>query len=211
MGMNKKHIFILLTVYWLSGCTVNYASNLTTTTLGQLHLRDTHLVEREGSWTLNRESKLYLTHIHPGYIGATRNSFNRTRLTLSSYLNDAFSQAFSHTVLDESVYSLDQAVMAARSMRSDILIYPTFGAYQDNINTSSEINEGWLVHEEKEIRPDHTRFHLLVVEVKTGRVLDMLVVKSHGRFFSGTEKLPLDLFKRASYEAVLSLSGIKLS
>ncbi len=210
--MRRISIFFFLTVLCvLAGCSVNYTASLTADALRQFHLKDTHHVERQGKWTLNTESKLFVTHIQPGLYQNSKNNYKRTRLELSYYLNRAFSQVFPNTVLDASQHSLDQAIAVAQQSRSDILIYPKFGEYINNIDTTNEMSEGWVVHNKKSLKPDFTQFQLMVIEVKTGRVLDVLVVKSQGRFFSEETRQPRDLFENATYKAVQSLSGIKLS
>ena len=190
----------------LSSCTASYTKDLVQKSLADLNLASEHRVERDAMWVVSAKTPVYL--IKPVAIDSRKHT--RALNILYSELDVALQRAFPDYQTINQELTLAQAFMMAKAQGSDLLFFPKLVAIENNLNTNHEIQEGRGLHPEKTMAPDRTTLQVLIYEVRTQRLIDVSILRSHNRLFSANGTEPSKLFHSAVVNYVRSISGKRL-
>jgi len=197
-------IFSLQTIMLLtSSCTPEYTAELTLRTLSTVRLASKHQVQRNRLWSLHTNTPIFLAGPLDRY--NTKNA--RHLVALHSALDRNLQQVFANYSVSPAVHNLEDAIVAARRQRSELLLLPVFLSSTNKLNTRREIIEGSGVRHDRSYGADRVLFQVQLYEVRTGELLDVATVTSRSRMLEKNEALPQDLFERAAREYVKSISG----
>src|SRR5690606_18270966 len=130
----------------------------------------------------------------------------RTQYLLEKSVLVTFRSAFPFAAQGESGMSLEESFNAALEVRAEYLVYPYIAIFDDKLNTVSEISEGRGLHEDASYGPDDSTINLVVFDVYSRKMLDLVKVQSNARWFSSDDKLE-NYFQDVSRHAIAQLSN----
>ena len=169
-------------------------------------MRDVRLLNhtemrRSNNWRVQADSHIYIGQapfVPLGYSGAQAN-------IAAEETYNAFVEYFPRLSRAFEPVTFEQAMLAARSAGADYLLHVRFAQGNDRIGKLDEIKDF-----EKGARfgVDRSAIHLMLVEVRSGYMLDTVNMRNRGGFLSSYNNKPEDLIRPPKRDYARRLLGL---
>lgn len=210
---DKSVIRIVLTGFIcliISGCTTQYTANVTSDALTDVRMLSTYQVNRSADWVLNPRTHLYLARGVFSNPAREADLYPRLSNAVFTALAHSLSQAFPSIGVAVETQPLSAALIEARMTGASILVYPGVVFLCDELDSVREIYEGTTVHHDKSLAPDRLAFKVVLVDVSTGNIVDVAIVKGRSRLFTLENDGPVALLPDAALAYTQHIVGTKI-
>lgn len=197
----RQLLLIVLTIVLASCMKVSDLSVGATDQLRDVRLLNHSEIKRANNWRLQADSSIYISQglfVPLGYSSA------QTNIVADEAFN-AFVEYFPRVQQSGQPLGFDDALLAARSVGADYLLYTRFAQGNDRIGN---FDEAKAIKEGARFGVDRSAIHLMLIEVGNGYLVDTVNIRNRGGFLSSYNNKPEDLIRPPLRDYARRLLGL---